>query len=233
MNAITVTRRVFFTCGVMLAGCSPNMPLGSDPTTLTQTACSSWICQTDFNPFGTQFPGTCPSDDDPSDTNSCLNITGNEDCYDVCQCESTSQSGTSCDSVNCLDLTTDLSNCGTCGNACSTTNGTVACVAGECQATCYHLYTALHGKCLNNADYCTACNGDPSCWNAPLPPTTDCPALTTYLSGCNEQYDEGIIGSNSCEDSICQKDAQAAALESYNTCLSKSPECPSVTCAQM
>ncbi|WP_405225486.1 choice-of-anchor D domain-containing protein [Lentisalinibacter sediminis] len=37
----------------------------------------------------------------------------------------------------CVDLQTDVSNCGTCGNACGPVdNGTVACESGECIVTC-------------------------------------------------------------------------------------------------
>jgi hypothetical protein len=44
-------------------------------------------------------------------------------------------SQTSC-SGNCLDLSTDINNCGTCGNICPSTNGQAICSAGTCLIAC-------------------------------------------------------------------------------------------------
>jgi hypothetical protein len=53
----------------------------------------------------------------------------------------------SCDGL-CVDLQTDLENCGSCGNACGpVVNGTAACDVGQCNITCDEGYELVGGEC--------------------------------------------------------------------------------------
>lgn len=49
--------------------------------------------------------------------------------------------------TGCGDLTSDVNNCGSCGNVCTTTNGTPACVASTCAlASCNSGYSSCDGN---------------------------------------------------------------------------------------
>lgn len=69
----------------------------------------------------------------------------------------------------CLDLMTDVMNCGACGNACPLLGGSYpSCVAGVCSFTCRREYVDCDGNPANGCEVgilsnerCGACNGPP------------------------------------------------------------------------
>lgn len=81
----------------------------------------------------------------------------------------------------CLDITTDVLNCGACGTACSAANGTPRCVGSACAWTCASGYdhcaqgnTGCETNLRTDVDHCGTC-------------TTDCKVRTANATGitCN------------------------------------------------
>jgi len=92
-----------------------------------------------------------------------------------------------------VDTSSDINNCGSCGNVCSAPgNGTVSCVAGVCQPGCGVGLTDCSGVCTNtvvDTSNCGACgdacasvvNGTASCVNSACQP----PVCNSGFGDCN------------------------------------------------
>src|SRR5262249_10160496 len=89
--------------------------------------------------------------------------------------------GKTCCKGLCIDTTKDLLNCGGCGTACSTTNGTPTCAASACSWAC----ASGFGHCTTTNTGCeTSLKTDKvHCGTC----TTDCTSLVTNATGivCN------------------------------------------------
>jgi hypothetical protein len=97
-------------------------------------------------------------------------------------------------------LPSDVNNCGTCGNTCSSTNGTASCNSGNCAITCKSGYGDCNGKvsdgceaALNTTSNCGSCGN--SCTNANG--STACsggncvPTCAQGWGDCNGNPDDG------------------------------------------
>jgi hypothetical protein len=93
--------------------------------------------------------------------------------------------GTCCGAI-CTDATSDLSNCGACGNACGTGN---RCLSGHCLITVCRP-PDNGSECISDAGYGTCCNS--TCANTPSDPAN--------CGFCGLACDAGM----SCVNAICQ-----------------------------
>jgi hypothetical protein len=104
------------------------------------------------------------------------------------------------------NLSTTVANCGSCGNACSSANGTAACSAGQCTITC----NAGFGNCdgdasngcetaLNTTANCGSCGSSCSFANG----VAACSAGSCVMTGCASGWgDCDNQTSNGCETSL-------------------------------
>lgn len=65
--------------------------------------------------------------------------------------------GTRCCNTTCTNLSTDTSNCGSCGNVCS---GGQTCTNGSCVSSCLSLGQSCssNGQCCSNFCTCSVCD---------------------------------------------------------------------------
>jgi hypothetical protein len=118
-------------------------------------------------------------------------------------------SGDQCCSMLCIDVSSDLSNCGACGRACSSAHVTTpGCNSNLCAPMCAAGWADCNHPVAPNADdgcetnvydvaRCGAC-GAPAC---SLPNATpDCPAGSCVVKSCNANYfDCDAKPANGCE----------------------------------
>lgn len=87
---------------------------------------------------------------------------------------------TSCDGdITCKDLSSDVANCGACGEGCTApANSTAACVGGVCEFACGAGYTLCGGVCVDTNIDETNCGG---CGNI-------CTKITIDQSRCSSGF---------------------------------------------
>ncbi|MDB4970464.1 MAG: Tryptophan synthase alpha chain [Myxococcales bacterium] len=118
------------------------------------------------------------------------------------------KSGDQCCSMLCIDVASDIFNCGSCGRACSSAHVTTAgcnnkLCAPQCSsgwADCNHPISGTDDGCetnVNDVARCGACNA-PACNLAHATP--DCPAGACTVKSCNAGYfDCDAKASTGCE----------------------------------
>ena len=121
--------------GTCQAACTPNGGSCAIGSQCCSGLCTGNVCQAPCGPNGS----------------SC--VTGTQCCSgvcisNVCQCNAgyadcNANPGDGCE----VNLLTNTSNCGNCGNVCSSANGTPSCSGGQCQISC----NAGFSNCNNNA----------------------------------------------------------------------------------
>ncbi len=105
---------------------------------------------------------------------------------------------------------TDLANCGTCANTCTTPNGSPACVSGACRVkTCSGSHADCNGTARdgcetntsNNQTHCGACTGDSvNCNTLFANASAECVNSACNLSSCATDYFNcDAVASNGCE----------------------------------
>ncbi|HLX69932.1 MAG TPA: hypothetical protein VKV04_09930 [Verrucomicrobiae bacterium] len=86
------------------------------------------------------------------------------------------------------NLTSDLSNCGACGHACPSANGTPSCTTGACSIVCNPNFTNCNGSCVNRQTDASNCG---TCGNAcPSPPSNGSATCSSGTCGitCNTNF---------------------------------------------
>jgi hypothetical protein len=144
-------------CGRVCAGTANGSP-----------ACNNGVCDVTCLPgFSTCGSGTTCYDtvNDPMhcSCNQCSGPSSGSGSA-VCSggaCGVTCASGAPACNGACLDYSSDINNCGSCGHVCaqSTTAVTVSCSGGQCVATCNPPYQSCFGKCVNTQSDPGNCGG--------------------------------------------------------------------------
>lgn len=104
---------------------------------------------------------------------------------DCCQNQCGCAGGTARCGASCVDLQTDSTNCGTCGNTCAPV---ASCVSGACQCTPVTCTAAgaecgsIPDGCGSNLD-CGSCGGAETCGGAGTPNRCGCPVGTVDCNG--------------------------------------------------
>ncbi|MBK8257047.1 MAG: DNRLRE domain-containing protein [Polyangiaceae bacterium] len=132
------------------------------------------------------------------------------------------------------NFSNNLSNCGSCGNACTNAHGTTACTGGSCQFAC----AALWASCDNNANNgcetslqttnsCGACGVVCSFANA----SAACPGGTCTFNTCNSGWGncDNNTG-NGCETSLNQVNNCGGCGVACSLPHATSHSCPSGSC---
>ena len=104
------------------------------------------------------------------------------------------------------DLMTDPSNCGACGNACSSANGSASCTGGTCQISCTSGFADCNFNsadgceaALNTVTHCGACGNACSFANA----NASCTAGTCVIGSCTAGFGNcDSNGANGCETAL-------------------------------
>ena len=98
---------------------------------------------------------------------------------------------------------TDLANCGACGKACTTTNGSPVCVAGACQVkTCTGTFADCNGM------------GSDGCETNTATSSTHCGACTGSGVNCDAVFDNA---SGQCTNSVCTLKTCATGYSNCDT----------------
>lgn len=188
------------------------------------SACSLASCDTNWGDCNTDTSDGCEKDlsSDPDNCGSCDNqctsplVCNAGSCTDQCP-----GSLTNCDGA-CVDTSTNISNCGTCGNACLFNNATALCQAGSCSLESCHdgwadcdsnIQTGCEVE-LGTDSNCTACGDSCDFANA----TGQCTQSGCQMTACTDSYaDCDLDQSNGCEvqlgtDSNCSGCADACSF---------------------
>ncbi len=150
-------------------------------------------------------------------------------CKITCAAGYTDCNGTNSDGCE-IHTSSDVSNCGACGRACGTTNGTASCDTGTCKITCNTGYTDCNGtnsdgcEIHTSADVlncgtcglkCGTTNGTPSCTSGAcsiLCNTNYADCNGTNADGCevnltNDKHNCGACGHDcgggTCNNGLC------------------------------
>jgi hypothetical protein len=131
------------------------------------------------------------------------------------------------------DLLTDPSNCGSCGHACATANGTPACVGGSCATgTCNSGYGDCDGNPANGCEttlagvtYCGTCTTEPDCQKVAgfFCNGAQCERKRAPGAGCTDakQCQNGFCVDGVCCASICSGACRSCAVTGHEgTCTS-------------
>jgi hypothetical protein len=101
------------------------------------------------------------------------------------QCACSMAGQTACPTIGCTDLTTDVKNCGGCGQACSTNQIAVDCAAGVCDGACFGTF----------AD----CNNDKLTDGCEVDLSADIANCGGCKMACSQNHITATCGSGTCE----------------------------------
>jgi hypothetical protein len=148
--------------------------------------------------------------------------------------------GMICCSNLCLSLDEDVLNCGACGVACSTNNGTPTCAAGKCTWSCANGYahcdtTQPNSGCETSTrtiDNCGTCGT--KCTSALVVNARNiaCDGTKCTYGSCNQgHYDQDNDPSNGCESSCGNKNQTCCPKPEQecndgNNCRTSNNTCP-------
>jgi hypothetical protein len=148
--------------------------------------------------------------------------TGHPDLCGAACCPTTASN--CCDNTTCVNLQSDVSNCGTCGKQCVTSvaNAHATCTGGTCGFACNTGYKLCNGACIASSACCTAAD----CPAGPANSTATCTNGT-----CGFACDQGYKACNrACiPTSVCCDYVDCLGIKEGSVCLNGSCQCPATT----
>jgi hypothetical protein len=138
---------------------------------------------------------TCTKDAECADAGPSKKCSQSGSCVDVCNGDGTAcGSGGTCCGGLCLSLATDVLNCGHCGTACSTSNGSPSCAAGKCS-----------WKCVEGYDHCGPPQDNTGCETS-VRTTDNCGACGAACTAAQVRFANGIAcAGTACTYATCQQ----------------------------